>query len=349
MNQKKNWIRTLVGGILFFLLTATITTIGIISYIFISEKSDNQALIAIVMLIIITFLALIATVVDYIRRKMTVQRPVQEILQATNRIASGDFSTRLEIKHDFHHFNEFDYIKENLNRMAKELSKTEVLHNDFVSNVSHELKTPLAIIQNYSTFLLKDEVDDETRRKYAETLVTTSKRLASLVTNILKLNKLENQSLVPEYETFRLDEMLAQMIIEYEDLVEEKEICLTCELEEMEITSCRNYLEIVWNNLFSNALKFTEMGGEITITLKKEKRKVAVSFSDTGCGISSKIGEHIFDKFYQGDTSHAKEGNGLGLALVKKVIDILGGEISVHSEVGKGSTFTVTFMEKEDA
>ena len=162
------------------------------------------------------------------------------------------------------------------------------------------------------------------------------------MTNVLKLNKLENQTLSPAFRRFRLDEMLAEAALAYEDVIERKHIDLICDLEETEIASAPDYLEIVWNNLLSNAVKFTGEGGTISLSLRTEGGKAIVRVADTGCGISAETGKHIFEKFYQGERSHAQEGNGLGLALVKKVIDLIGGEISVESEVGKGSAFTVT-------
>ena len=174
------------------------------------------------------------------------------------------------------------------------------------------------------------------------TVRQASRRLTDLITNILKLNKLENQDISTEYERINLTEMLSQAVLNYEDIIDKKGLDLDCNFDDVIIYSSPSYLEIVWNNLISNAIKFTESGGSITVTLKEHLDRVEVSVSDTGCGISKETGKHIFDKFYQGDTSHSGEGNGLGLPLVKKVIDILGGEISVKSETGKGSTFTIT-------
>lgn len=345
MRRNKNLSDSATGAAFFFLVIAAVVTVTIPVYGLIAEKSENNAVVAVVMLSVILFLTLTCTVIDFIRRKITVDRPVKEILDATDKIAAGDFSVRLKITHDFKHYGELDYIKENLNKMAAELSKTEVLHNDFTSNVSHELKTLLAVIQNYAAALQTDALDVETRKKYAQTLVSTSKRLTSLIMNILKLNKLENQSLTPEYTKIRLDEMLAQTILQYEEPIERKNLRLECDLDEVELVSCPDYLDIVWNNLFSNAVKFTDMGGTISVRLKKNNGRVSVWISDTGCGISKATGAHIFEKFYQGDTSHSKEGNGLGLALVKKAIDVIGGEIEVESELGKGSTFKVTLKE----
>ncbi|MGN1373285.1 MAG: ATP-binding protein [Candidatus Coproplasma sp.] len=340
MNRGKKKFRSVFGAILFFISISVVVSIAVMVLELVDGHTDNKTVIAVVMLVAIIVLSLIATVIDYVRRRFTVDKPVNEILTATDKITSGDFSSRLEIIHDYAHYNEYDFIKENLNKMVAELEKTEVLHNDFISNVSHEIKTPLAIISNYAS-ALQGEVDGETRRQYAQTLVATSERLTALVGNILKLNKLENQQFTPERTKFRLDESIAQIIISYEELIESKGIELTCDLQEVEITSCPEYLDIVWHNLISNAIKFTEQGGKVGVYLKKENGKVVVTITDTGCGISKEIGERIFDKFYQGDTSHQKEGNGLGLALVKKVIDVLGGQITVESQVGKGSTFTV--------
>ena len=160
--------------------------------------------------------------------------------------------------------------------------------------------------------------------------------------NILKLNKLENQPLKEDFKRVKLDDMLAESVIAFEDKIEEKGLQISCDLEQIEIVTCPDYLQIVWNNLISNAIKFTQNGGSVSISLKQEDNFAIVKVSDTGCGISKEVGERIFDKFYQGDTSHAQEGNGLGLALVKKVIDVLGGKICVDSQVGKGTVFTVS-------
>ncbi|MBR2989160.1 MAG: sensor histidine kinase, partial [Clostridia bacterium] len=264
-----------------------------------------------------------------------------KILQATEKIADGDFSTRLEITHEYGKYNQYDLIMENLNKMALELQKNEVLKTDFISNVSHEIKTPLAVIQNYATLLQDDALDSETRNSYAKTLINASKRITDLITNILKLNKLENQEIQEKPEAFNLTEALAESVVEFDTLVEKKNIELNCDFDEVTIFSSKSLLEIVWNNLISNAIKFTPDGGKIDITLKRKDKSVEIKVADTGCGMSKETGEKIFEKFYQGDTSHSTQGNGLGLALVKKVIDILGGEITVQSEVNKGSEFTI--------
>lgn len=340
--KKKRHVFSFMGYLILFATIAVIIVVALFVYDEAGEKfAGNKPAMSGIMLLTIAFLALVCTVIDAIRRKITVLRPVGQILEATQRIASGDFSVRLQISHSYRKYDEYDIIAENINKMAAELAKTEVLHNDFVSNVSHELKTPLAVIQNYATALQNTSTDAPVGKHYAQVIAATSARLAELVSNILKLNKLENQELLPQYEKIRLDEMLAQALLRFEEKIDEKNLELECELPEMTIVSDAGYLEIIWNNLISNAVKFTEPNGKIGVTLQRENEWTVVKVSDSGCGISPETGARIFDKFYQGDTSHAQEGNGLGLALVKKVIDILGGEISVESEVGNGSTFLV--------
>lgn len=348
MKTRKKISATVSGAVIFFVIVSVFVSAAIWIYVGIEKVSNgNKAVIAGVMFAAIFMLAALCTVIDFIRRWFLVDKPVQKILEATNKIATGDFSIRLDIKHRISCYDEFDYIMENLNKMAVELSRTEVLHSDFISNVSHEIKTPLAVIQNYAASLQNKNLDGQTREKYAQTLVGAAKRLTTLINNILKLNKLENQEIKPEYETINLTEALAVTVLGFEEIIECKGLELDCDFDEgVTVISSLSYLEIVWNNLLSNAVKFTE-NGKISVSLKKENGQAVVKVSDTGCGISVETGKHIFEKFYQGDTSHSQEGNGLGLALVKKVIDIIGGTISVNSELGKGTTITITFEAKE--
>ena len=275
-----------------------------------------------------------------------IDRPLKEILHATELMSRGDFQVRCTTNHSYKDYDEFDLIKNDLNNMAKELSKSEVLKNDFIANVSHEIKTPLSIIQNYAKALENEQLPLEIKQKYLSNLQEACKKLNNLVTNILKLNKLENQKLALEITTFNLSESLTDQIIQYEELIDKKKLVLECDIEDnLFINSEKNYLEIIWNNLISNAIKFSNIGAKVCISLKKSIDEYVFTISDNGCGMDSETGAHIFDKFYQGDTSHSKEGNGLGLALVKKVIDVLGGSISVESEVGVGTTFTVNIKE----
>jgi len=336
----KNSKFTVIGIVSFFVLIALVMQVAILTYAYICERTDDNVIIAILILILIVILSAFCTLFDFVRRKIMVDRPVARILDATEKIAAGNFDTRIEIDHTHDKYTEFDAISENINILAAELGKSEMLKNDFISNVSHEMKTPLAVIGNYAKALADPDLDSETREKYAATLSAASNRLSVLITDILKLNKLQNQEIKPEITRFNLSDTLAECILSFEDRIEEKGILLYCKLEDVFVNSSESLLNMVFHNLISNAVKFTD-SGSISVSLTKTDNHARVSVTDTGCGMSRDVGMRIFEKFYQGDTSHASEGNGLGLPLVKKVIDILGGEISVTSEVGKGSTFTV--------
>ena len=341
-HNKNKKLYNLLGYIIFFITFAVIITISIAVFVAVNrEFQGNSTALAIIMILTILFLAGVCTLIDYFRRKITIQNPVNKILDATERLAEGDFSVRLDTDHAYGKYNDYDLIMENINVVARELGKSEILKSDFISNVSHEIKTPIAIIQNYTTLLQSKHISEEERNGYAKIVLEASKRLNNLVTNILKLNKLENQSITTEWEKVNIVSVLEECIISFEDIIEEKELELNVDIDDCEIISSKTYLELIFNNLISNAIKFTDNGGKISILSKATADGVEVSVSDTGCGISKDAGAHIFDKFYQGDTSHSGEGNGLGLSLVKKVIDVLGGTINVQSEVGVGSTFTI--------
>ena len=280
---------------------------------------------------------------DYIRRKITVERPVKQITAAAEKIMQGDFSARVPPIHGAG-TDGFNQIGSAINKMAEELSGTETLRTDFIANVSHELKTPLAVMGNYATMLQRPGITEEEKNDYAKAISEAARKLAQLITNILKLNKLENQQIFPQPKEFDLGEQLCECLLGFEDAWEAKDLEIETDIEDnVRIKSDPELLSLVWNNLISNAVKFTPDGGTIGLSLKTEGSSVIVQVRDTGCGMKPETGMHIFEKFYQGDTSHATQGNGLGLALVKRVVDILGGEIGIQSVYGQGSTFTVKF------
>ena len=281
---------------------------------------------------------------DYLRRKRMVERPVKQILEATEKIMQGDFTIRIAPVKEFAGETGFNEIIKAINKMTAELAGTETLRTDFIANVSHELKTPLAVMGNYATMLQKTGISEAERIEYAKAISHSSRRLAALITNILKLNKLENQQIFPQLDEYDLGEQLCENLLQFEEVWEKKNLNIETDIQDdVRIRSDAELLSLVWNNLISNAVKFTPEEGTIGVSLKTEGNLVIVSVSDTGCGIKPEVGQHIFEKFYQGDTSHATQGNGLGLALVKRVVDILNGEISVQSVYGQGSTFTVKF------
>lgn len=280
----------------------------------------------------------------FTRQKMTAtyEKPLQQLAKATQKVANGDFSVYIPKLHTSDKMDYLDVMILDFNKMVEELGSIETLKTDFVSNVSHEIKTPIAIIKNYAELLQMDNITEEQRKEYAASIESTAVKLSNLVTNILKLNKLENQKITPEKEEYDVCRQLCECAIGFEDAWEEKQIELETDIEECAMVKAdANLLELVWNNLLSNAIKFTEPGGTITIRQSRTKNAIQVSVSDTGCGMSDESIKHIFDKFYQGDTSHSKEGNGLGLPMVKRIIELSDGEIYVSSKEGKGSTFTV--------
>lgn len=295
----------------------------------------------------VLFLSLLFTTVDALRHEFTFTRPCKKIISSSNEIMHGNFNVKISPVKDFHVDSELNKIINCINVMAEELSHTETLRTDFISNVSHELKTPLNIIQNYGRLLQQPDISPKKRIEYSQTIIDTADKLAILISNILKLNKLENQQITLSYKTFNIGKQLCECLLNFEEIWENKNIEIETEIEEnVMINSDPEILSIVWNNLFSNALKFTPDGGKVSIVLTSDEKKVKVKITDTGCGISSDVGKHIFDKFYQGDTSHSTNGNGLGLALVKRIIDITDSDIYVDSQVGIGTAFTVVLWRK---
>lgn len=336
--------------IIFFALAAFIITCCMMLFIstlsesldikFTKEHLDKAATLTFGNVIL---LSLLFTVLDIVVRKLTINRPVQKIADAAEKIIQGDFSVRIEPFRGISGGYGFNQIIECFNKVAEELSGTEMLRTDFIANVSHELKTPLAVMQNYGTMLQQPGLSEEKRMEYAKSVTDSCRRLAGLVTNILKLNKLENQQIFPIAKTYDLSEQLCECLLQFEDTWEKKNIDIASEIEErIFVDSDSELLELVWNNLLSNAFKFTDNGGRVSVFLTADECNATIKISDTGCGMSPEVGAHIFEKFYQGDTSHSTQGNGLGLALVKRVVDIMRGEINVESVKGKGSTFTVT-------
>jgi len=347
--RRHPFFRALQNYVTFFLLIAFVVTCCMT--LFVTTLADSMGLVFtkenITAAAKLTFgnvllISCGAATIDYIRRKRMVDRPVQKIMEALNQVMQGDFTVRIAPVKEFAGETGFNEVINAINKMTAELQGTETLRTDFIANVSHELKTPLAVMGNYATMLQQPEISETHRKEYAKAISEAARRLAALITNILKLNKLENQQIFPKHEEYDLSGQVCESLLQFEDAWEAKDLNIETDIEDdVRIRSDAELLRLVWNNLISNAVKFTPSGGTVGVALKAEETEIVLTVRDTGCGIDPETGKHIFEKFYQGDTSHATQGNGLGLALVKRVVDILNGEISVRSTPGQGSTFTV--------
>ena len=352
--RQKPFFRALQNYVTFFLLVAFIVSCSTMLFVSVMRESmglvltkENMETAAKLTFGNVLLISFGAATIDYIRRKRMVDKPVKQIMDALDQVMQGDFTVRIAHVKEFAGETGFNEVINAINKMTAELEGTETLRTDFIANVSHELKTPLAVMANLSTMLQQPGLSDAERVEYAKDISHSARRLAALITNILKLNKLENQQIFPQPQEFDLGEQLCECLLGFEDAWEKKNLEIETDIQDdVRIKSDSELLSLVWNNLISNAVKFTPEGGTVGVTLKADGKKVFVSVRDTGCGMTAETGKHIFEKFYQGDTSHATQGNGLGLALVKRVVDILGGEIAVQSVYGQGSTFTVSIRRR---
>ena len=352
MNGKSKWtaiLKWLYHFFIFFLLMAFVISCCMVLFVTtltnslsVTLNAENVTVAAKLTFGNVILLSELFSLIDAIRRKYTVLRPAQRIIQAASQIMQGDFSVELPLSRKFGVDDVFPQLESCINQMAQELGSVETLRTDFIADVSHEMKTPLSVLQNYGTLLQAPALSDEQRISYAKGITDGSRRMADMMTNILKLNRLENQTVFPQPTRFDLGEQLCACLLQYETVWEKAGIEIATEIaEDLVIRADSELLELVWNNLLSNAFKFTPSGGTVSVSLTPEEAYAVVRVSDTGCGMNAEVGAHIFEKFYQGDSSHSVQGNGLGLALVKRVMDILHGEIRVESSVGVGTTFTV--------
>ena len=270
------------------------------------------------------------------------QTPMEEFAVATKKVADGDFSVYVPARHLPDRHDYIDVIFADFNTMVEELGSIEILKSDFISNVSHEIRTPLATIVNYAEGLKKGNLTPEQQEAYLDTIVASATRLSDLTSTMLKLNKLEKQVIKPASDSYDVCAQLSMCALQFEGAWQGKDIQFEAEIEDRAIIEAdEGLLELVWNNLISNAIKFTEVGGSIMLKQTSTPNEVVVSLADTGCGMDEYTLRHIFEKFYQGDSSHSTQGNGLGLALVWRILQLMECSISVASAVGEGSIFTV--------
>jgi len=265
-------------------------------------------------------------------------KPVSALTEGTKKVAQGDFNVVLDA--DMNRHDELSDLTDSFNKMARELSLISMLNNDFINNVSHEFRTPISSIQGFATVLLGTNLTDE-QREYAEIIAYESARLTKLTTNILKITKLENQVIITDRSYFYIDEQIRHSYVLLQKDLAEKNIEIDFELSQIKYYGSPELVQQIWHNLLGNAIKFTNENGKINVGCCVENRKAVISVKDNGIGMDKTTTTHIFDKFFQGDTSHSGHGNGLGLSLVNRIVELCGGTIDIRSELGKGSEFIV--------
>lgn len=264
--------------------------------------------------------------------------PLVKLSKASKEVARGNFSITVS---DSSKLEEVQTTFRNFNAMVRELNSISTLSNDFVANVSHEFKTPLTAIEGYAMLLQDPSLSAQEHSEYLDKILFNIHRLTTLVGNILMLSKIESKSLAEQYTKFRLDEQLRQAVVSLEPAWSEKNISFDAALDEVVFYGCESLLTHVWTNLLGNAIKFSPDGQQIHIRLLDQKECVVVSIQDHGCGMTPEVQGRIFEKFYQADSSHKAHGNGLGLSLVKRIVELSDGVIEVLSKPGEGSTFRV--------
>lgn len=265
-------------------------------------------------------------------------KPIQRMGRAFTHMEKGDFKIRVPENNRLHEINDYAV---NFNKMLRELSNIETLRSDFVVNVSHEFKTPIAAIEGYATLLQDQSLTAAERERYTMKILDSTRQLNDLSGNVLNLSKLENQERIGPKSVYQLDEQIRKGILLLETKWSSKGIAFDLDLPEVSFYGSESLLLQVWSNIIDNAIKHSFQGGVIKITLAALKDEILVNISDHGKGMSAEVQRHIFEKFYQGDRARQSEGNGLGLAIVNRIVTLSEGSITVSSTVGQGSTFTV--------
>lgn len=314
------------------ILVNSVMAFGLITFLEFDMSENN----AIYMLAMIPCMGLVvgAAIIRIIR---TLKLRMKKISDGINRVAEGN----LEVELDLNHSGEYRDMYRNFNRMVRELKNTKIEMQNFMNDFSHEFKTPITSIHGFAELLQEDHISEEDRKQYLQIIAEESHRLALLSQNTLLLSKLDAQEVITDKKVFDLDEQIKKCTILLFREIEKKEITLNMELSPVKYFGSAELMHQIWMNLISNAVKFTPHGGEITIIMVSVGDQITVNISDTGIGMDERTIKHIFDKYYQGDSSHATIGFGLGLSIVKRIVDLCGGDITATSAPGLGSTFSV--------
>lgn len=273
-------------------------------------------------------------------------KPINKLINHMNRLASGDFKTRLTFGNLLYKHPTFVEISNSFNTMAEELENTEILRGDFINNFSHEFKTPIVSIAGFAKLLKKGNLSEAERQQYLDVIEDESMRLSYMATNVLNLTKVENQTILSDVSAYNLSEQIRSVVVFMEGKWSKKDMDLQLDFDEYTIQANRELLQEVWLNLFDNAVKFAPRGGTVAWGIQDAGETIQVRISNTGADIPPEKQEKIFQKFYQADESHATQGNGIGLAIVKRIVELHNGQVSVHSENGI-TTFTVELPKKQ--
>ena len=293
--------------------------------------------------IVLFFLSLVigTTLTALFSRK--IMQPYKKALEGLDKVARGDFNVKLHFKHGGY---ELMRLSESFNQMTTELNSIETLRSDFINHFSHEFKTPIVSIQGFAKLLKDPTLPEAERQKYIEIIIQESGRLTKLSSNVLNLTNIENRSILANKKNIQLDEQLRQVLLILEPKWQEKNMTLDLDLPPVQIFSDEELLQQLWINLIDNAIKFSHPDSPLVVQIKPDFDSVCVIIRDFGIGMSKETQTHLFDKFYQGEASHSKEGNGLGMPLVKKIVDLCGGKLVVESSLEQGSTFSVIIKQE---
>ena len=328
---------------IFILAVSNLLAGALLAILYLTPLKEKLGLNTITIAAIVLLFCYITTSVFSIVINKNLFTPLRKLTEATKEVAGGNYDVNLDgITNAYTKYTDLGTLVDAFSDMTHELSSTEIFRNDFIHNFSHEFKTPIISISGFAKQLYKGDLTPEQQSEFAKIIMDESEHLATMSSNVLLLSKLESQDIISDKETFSLDEQLRTCMLMFEEQWSEKNISIDMDLEEVNYYQNKDLLYHVWINLIGNAVKFTKQSGSISVKCRRLNNAVCVVISDNGIGMDKDTADHIFEKFYQGDSSHATAGNGLGLSLVKRIIDMMYGRITVESALEKGSTFTVS-------
>lgn len=339
-NRPRSRLWLYFTGIIFVTIVAVFALITLLWYSLFAldlVQLDPRAIHAPIVVFLLGSLLLGTVIALYVGRLMI--RPIQNISNAFDELSKGNFHVKVPSEEKISEIRE---MAQHFNAMTHDLSHMETLRSDFVANVSHEFKTPIAAIEGYATLLQNPGLTREKHDHYVAVILDNARRLANLSSNILTLSKLENQELVVDNREFRLDEQLRSAILMLENKWAPKDITFDLDLPKQMYYGSEPLLFQVWSNILDNAIKHAPAGGVIGVRMEREDAWLTVSISDQGDGMTEEVQKHIFEKFYQGDPSRKAEGSGLGLALVKRITELCKSPVTVKSAPGEGAVFSVS-------